>query len=115
MQAPASHCHRQPALSSLAKPDGGYEIVQIELVPDLSHCIETVAKREYRETVEKLLAAEEGNRELQEKVELLRVFLRTTDFRKLRAESEKHLIEGRKVKFVVYKEDGAPKYNLEVT
>lgn len=90
-------------------------MVQIELVADLSHCIETVAKREYRETVEKLLAAEEGNRELQEKVELLRVFLRTADFRKLRVESEKHLIEGRKVKFVVYIEDGAPKYNLEVT
>jgi len=90
-------------------------MVQIELVPDLSHCIKTVAKREYRETVEKLLAAEEGNGELQERIELLRVFLETMDFRKLRVESEKHLLEGRKVKFVVYIEDGTSKYNLEVT
>ena len=28
---------------------------QIELVPDLSHCIETVAKKEYQKTVERLL------------------------------------------------------------
>ena len=34
---------------------------QVELVPDLSQCIETVAKNEYRETVAKLLAALEEN------------------------------------------------------
>ena len=89
-------------------------MVRIELVPDLSHCVETVAKKEHRETMEKLLATGEGSKELQERIELMRIFLETMDFKKLRRESEKHLIEGRKVKFVVYLEEGTPKYELQV-
>ena len=49
---------------------------QVELFPELSHCIETVAKDEYRETLCQLLLGSEGNEELEEKVGLLRVFLR---------------------------------------
>ena len=90
-------------------------MVQIELVPDISHCIETVAKIAYRETVEKLLAAGEGDEEFQERIELLRTFLETMDFKKLRRESERCLIEGRKVKFVVYLEGGVTKYNMRVS
>lgn len=89
-------------------------MVRIELVPDLSHCVETVAKKEHRETMEKLLATGERSKELQERIELMRVFLETMDFKKLRRESEKHLIEGRKVKFIVYLEEGTPKYELQV-
>jgi hypothetical protein len=37
------------------------------------------------------------------------------DFKKLRRESERCLIEGRKVKFVVYLEGGVPKYNMRVS
>ena len=89
-------------------------MLQIELFPALSNCIETVAKREYRETLEKLLAGDEENKELPERIELLRTFLETADFRKLRAESEKHLLEGRKVKFVLYLEQGTSKYDMQV-
>lgn len=87
---------------------------QIELVPELSHCIETVAKNEYRETLRQLFAASEGTEELEEKVELLRMFLETMDFKELRRESEKHLLQGRKVKFVVYREGETAKYDLRV-
>jgi len=90
------------------------EMLQIELVPELSHCIETVAKREYEGTLKQLLATAEANKELEEKAEILRLFLQTTDFGKLRAESEKFLIEGKVVKFVVYEESGAPKYAMQV-
>ena len=89
-------------------------MVQIELVPDLSHCIETVAKREYEETVKKLIA-DEADEGLQQRVELLRMFLERMDFKKLRQESEKYLTEGERVKFLVYLEGGAPKYDLRVT
>lgn len=89
-------------------------MLRIELVPDISHCIETVAKREYGDTLEKLLAAGEANELLQEKVELLRIFLETMDFGRLRRESEKHLVEGKKVKFVIYLEEGTPKCDLQV-
>jgi len=40
-------------------------MLKIELIPDLSHCIETVAKREYREVTAKLLAVPKENNELE--------------------------------------------------
>ena len=90
-------------------------MLRVELVPDLAHCIETVAKREYNETVRQLLAAGEGQEELRERIELLRVFLERMDFKKLRRESEKHLVQGRTVRFVVYLADGVPKYDMMVS
>jgi len=89
-------------------------MLKIELVPDLDHCIETVTKREYDETLRCLLAAQEGNQKLEERLELLRVFLETVDFKKLRQESEKHLVEGRKVKFVFCLEGRTPKCEMTV-
>ena len=89
-------------------------MIKIELVPDLSHCIETVAKREHAEVLKQLLTPEGGNKELQEKLEILRLFLETMDFKKLRSESEKQLVEGKKVRFVVYLEDGVPKYDMRL-
>jgi hypothetical protein len=90
-------------------------MLKIELVPDLSHCIETEAKREYREATAKLLAVPKENNELEQRIELLRTFLETMDFRKLRQESEKYLVEGRIVKFIFYLENGAPEYEMIVT
>ncbi len=57
----------------------------------------------------------EGNEELQEKTELLRTFLQTTDFRELRRKSEKYLAEGKNVKFAVYLKNGAVKHDMKVT
>lgn len=89
-------------------------MLRVELVPDLTHCIETVARNEYRETMAKLLAAGESDEDLQQKLELLRVFLETTDFRRLRRESEKYLTEGKRVKFVVYLQEGNVRYDQQV-
>ena len=63
--------------------------------------METQAKRQYNQLVRRLLekGAEE---ELVEKAEILRLFLESADFNKLRAESEKHLLEGKKVRFIVH-------------
>ena len=49
-----------------------------------------------------------------EKAETLRLFLETADFKKLRAESEKQLIEGKTVLFTVYLEGRASKYEMHV-
>jgi translation initiation factor IF-3 len=46
----------------------------------------------------------EGGQEdkrLEEKIELLKAFLESIDFKKLRSQSEKYLVEGKKVKFVI--------------
>jgi len=88
---------------------------KIELVPDLDHCIETVTKREYDETLRCLLAAREGDQELEKRLELLSIFLETVDLKKLRQESEKYLVQGRKVKFVFRLEGQTPEYEMITT
>jgi hypothetical protein len=90
-------------------------MLQIELVPDLNHCIETVARQKYAEVVRQLLSSGAGDEKLCERAELLRSFLETTDFKKLRAESERYLVEGRRVKFVVYFDGGITKYDTQVS
>lgn len=90
-------------------------MLKIELVPDLSHCIETVAKRKHAELVQRFLALGGGNKPLEERLEILRLFLETADFKKLRSESEKQLMEGRMVRFVVCLENGIPRCQMHVT
>jgi hypothetical protein len=87
-------------------------MLKIELVPDLAHCIETVAKREYAAVLKKLLVSARGDKGLKEKLEILRLFLEVADFKKLRAESEGQLMEGKRVRFVVYLEEGIPKCEM---
>ena len=86
-------------------------MLKIELVPTLSQCIETVAKREYLETVQKLLFAEEVSNKLKEKAGILRLFIEAADFRKLRAQSEAHLLRGERIRFLVYLEGNTVKYD----
>ena len=90
-------------------------MVCVELFPSLSHCIETVAKEEYWSVVNKFMEGEQEDKELQQRIELLKAFLEAMDFRKLRRESEKHLIQGKTVKFVIYWESGKPSYDMVVT
>ena len=56
---------------------------------------------------------EEG--ELGQKLEMLRLFLESTDFKKLRGQYEQRLREGKKVKFILYLEEGKPKYEMQIT
>lgn len=88
-------------------------MLKIELVPTLSHCIETVARKEYEETVRRLLAGEH-NGKLLETAELLENFLETADFKKLRSESERHLVEGKNVRFTVYWRGGVADHEMIV-
>lgn len=90
-------------------------MLNLELVPDLTHCIETIARKEHTAVLKQLLTYGHEDKELEEKSEILRLFLETADFRQLRAESEKRLMEGREVKFVVYLDNGALKYDIQVT
>jgi hypothetical protein len=87
------------------------DMIKIELIPDLENCIETIARREHASTLNKLLKPGRTDKELEEKLETLRIFLETADFKQLRAESEKKLAEGKKVEFTVYLDDGV-KYEM---
>ena len=88
--------------------------MKIELVPDIEHCVETLARKKHAELAQKLLENEAIDTEAGEKLEILRLFLETADFRKLRAESERHMAEGKSVRFTVYLEDGVPGYQMQV-
>lgn len=74
--------------------------------------METKAKRQYDQILSELLKREEE--ELTEKFEILRLFLESTDFSELRNKYEKHLLEGKRVKFILYSEKGKPKYEMRV-
>jgi len=75
--------------------------IQIVLTPTVSHCIETVAKREYWKNVNTYLKKRKGNKRLEGEIELLRFFLETADFAKLRRQSEEHILHGKQVQFIV--------------
>ena len=90
-------------------------MLKVELIPDLAHCIETVAKRELSATLKQLLTPTQKSKELEEKLEILRLFLETADFKKLRAESERLLTEGKEVKFVVFLDNGVPEHKMLVS
>lgn len=88
-------------------------MVYVELEPELSACVETKAKRRYEQIQSGLLGrGEEG--EAGERLEILRLFLETTDFSKLRNEYEKHLVKGRRVKFILYLVEGKPRYEMRI-
>jgi hypothetical protein len=88
--------------------------VKIELTPTLELCIEGTARQEFNKSADEYMQKGRKDRKLEEKIELLRAFLETMDFRKLRAESEKHLIEGKKVMFILTSEKGKPKYEMKI-
>ena len=87
--------------------------ITIELRPELDACVQTQAKREYNKTFSELINKTE-NEELAEKLELLRLFLESADFKKLRQESEKYLQEGKEAIFRLHLADGEPEYEMIV-
>ena len=79
----------------------------IELFPSLNHCIETTAREAFWNSVNQYMESGHEDKELEGRIELLKAFLESMDFKKLRSQSERYLIEGQKVKFVICrKEDG---------
>ncbi len=90
------------------------KVVPIQLKPNLSSCIETLSKKEYERTLDLLLNKGPVNEELGERLELLRLFLESTDFSHLRSQYEGYLTEGKKVTFLIYPEEGKVSYKLIV-
>jgi hypothetical protein len=90
------------------------KIVSIELKPSLSSCIETLSKKEYERTLHLLLRKGPVNEELGERLEVLRLFLESTNFSHLRSEYESYLMEGKRVTFLIYAKEGKVTYQLMV-
>jgi len=90
------------------------KMVPIELKPNLSSCIETLSKQEYERTLNLLLKRGPMDEGLGERLEVLRLFLESTDFGHLRSQYEGYLAEGKKVTFFIYPEEGKVTYQLIV-
>jgi hypothetical protein len=86
---------------------------RIELIPTLELCIEGTARQEYKRSADEYMRMGKKDRKLEEKIELLRMFLESSDFRRLRSESEKYLVEGKKVRFILILEKGKPRYEMK--
>jgi hypothetical protein len=84
----------------------------IELFPSLSHCIETTAREEFWNSVNQYMESGQEDKKLEERIELLKAFLESMDFKQLRSQSEKYLVEGRHVKFTVSWKEGKPSYDM---
>ena len=90
------------------------QLTRIDLVPDLSHCVQTRARQEYAATMSKIMSGDQSPG-LEQRLELLKAFLEEADFSRLRRESEEHLTQGRKVKFVLSGSAGPGGWSLEMT
>ena len=86
----------------------------IELFPSLAHCIETTAREEFWNSVNQYMESGQEDKKLEERIELLKAFLESTDFKQLRSQSERYLVEGRHVKFAISWEEGKPSYEMLV-
>jgi translation initiation factor IF-3 len=87
----------------------------IELFPSLSHCIETTVRDEFWNSANQYMEGRQKDKKLEEKIELLKTFPESADFKKLRTKSERYLVEGKKVKFVISWKEGRPSYEMVVT
>ncbi|MFC1911065.1 hypothetical protein ACFLXM_00085 [Chloroflexota bacterium] len=87
----------------------------IDLFPSLSHCIETTARDEFWDSANQYTEGGRKDKKLEQKIELLRAFLESADFKKLRSDSEMYLIQGKKVRFVIRWKEGKPSYEMAVT
>jgi hypothetical protein len=90
------------------------KMVCIELKPNLSSCIETLSKKEYEKTLNLLLKEGSVDEELGKRLEILRLFLESTNFSHLRSQYERYLTEGKEVTFLIYPEEGKVRYQLVV-
>jgi hypothetical protein len=89
-------------------------MMEIKLEPSLSSCIETVAKKEYERVLHLLLGGKQEDTQLEDRLELLRLFLESADFSRLRSLSEEPLIEGKRVEFILKSPKSGPDYEIEM-
>jgi len=54
------------------------------------------------------------DKKLEERIELLKAFLESVDFKKLRSQNERYLLEGKRVKFIIRWKEGKPSYEMVV-
>ena len=88
--------------------------VIVKLAPTIKSCIDATAQREYWRRVQEYLKMGNEDMGLEEGIELLRGFLESANFAKLRSQSEKHLSDGKRVHFNLSTRNGEPTHEMIV-
>jgi hypothetical protein len=86
---------------------------EVALVPDADHCIESVARNEYRRGIDACLRLEGLSPELEARMEILQRFLEQADFHRLRRESEPFIRAGRRVRFLIGLDGEQARWRIE--
>jgi len=88
-------------------------MMEVKLEPNLSHCIETVAKRRYEKVLSLILGGKQED-SLMDELELLRLFLESADFRRLRSRCEESLLAGKRVEVILKPAQGSLPYEVVI-
>ncbi len=89
-------------------------MIEIELRPTLENCIQTQSKKEYERLVYRILESGNANTGDGKRLELLKSFLETIDFKQIRSEYEPYLANGKEVVFKLWPGPQAVEYRWEV-
>jgi len=81
--------------------EGKEPTAEVVLAPDPDHCIETVARNEYRRCIDEFFRSDHSNPEFEARLETLQRFLEQADFRRLRRGGEPFITAGRPVRFLI--------------
>jgi hypothetical protein len=92
----------------------GYVMPVMELYPTLEYCIETTARIEFDRITAHCLNGGTIDADTEARIQILRDFLETADFRTLRQESAFWLIVGEKVRFTLTDNGENLSYRMEV-
>jgi hypothetical protein len=85
---------------------------QIKLVPDTTHCIETVARNEYEKLLRSVMREGRVDPHLSARMELLRTFLQNADFRSLRRQSDEYILAGGRITFIIRQTENGFSYKI---
>ena len=77
-------------------------------------CIKCLAEQKSGDCLRELLKGDTENEELQAKYQALVSLLTSPELEPLRAETERHLAEGKEVKVLIHLEKGEQKYEIKV-
>ena len=85
----------------------------LTLRPDLSHCVETVARRKYERALG-LVIKDNKDAGLEEELELLWSFLESADFSDLRNRCDRYLLDNKHVEVRLVSSVGSLAYQIEI-
>ena len=77
-------------------------------------CIKCLDEQELNNCLIQMLREEDINEETQRKCEALVAFLRSPEAKRLRVESEKYIVEGKRVTVTIGSKNGKPEYGLKI-